>query len=85
MLENILIDGPDNCISVAEKIHKSLQGNPDYVGSDIVLNFDNCSEPQTTKLLVDARACGDPELAIQKAKEAIDILAEERRELIKER
>ena len=73
MILNIIITSEQKEIyEVAGKIHNSLTGNNDYIESNIVLNFDNSSNPQVCNLLFDGIACRDKEYIKQKAKEAID-------------
>ena len=78
MIINISIEVPETkeVYPTAEKIHNSLKGNPDYVNSNIVLNYNaiGYSIYQSVRLVINTKECYDKKLALDKAKEAIDLL-----------
>ena len=76
MIINISIEVPETkeVYPTAEKIHNSLKGNPDYVNSNIVLNYNSNFKTETCRLVINTKECYDKKLALDKAKEAIDLL-----------
>lgn len=63
----------EEVFGLAENIHNILVGNPDYIDSNIVLNFDNSKYPQKATVIFSKDDCRDKELIRNKVKEIADI------------